>query len=163
MAMKGRQYCGSCGERSSGQFCGYCGSRIRQAEDVSIQARALNELHEALVNAERKEAARLLKNGTLPNDRELLVEAGLRTLPHINPDDVLMGVTEAAIKRLKTVMRKLRLRHQDEYTRNALRQFERELREYRARDRQNLISGTIALGVIASVIAGIVVLVVVLT
>lgn len=99
--------CTTCGAPDQGGFvCHFCGLPTRTLASAEEEARALGEYHVALTNAEdEKVRVRLLENGFLPSQTEVLVDAGLRMLPTLEN-----AVAEhQAAGRLQAIISKLRI------------------------------------------------------
>jgi hypothetical protein len=82
----------------------------------------------------------LLKNGFLPDDKRVLIEAGLRCMPLISPEGD-RKVTVAAAGRLKAITSKLRLMPTDADVYHALAEFDAKLKEHERRETQHLLIG----------------------
>ena len=152
--MAAESSCPSCGAPCSGYVCPFCGMAVAATTDVDSQLQAVEELHDLISGAAHKKKVGLLKNGFLPDHARALIEAGLKCIPHINPNDIDQSVTGAAVYRIKAISAKLKLLPADEETGKAIAEFESIVRDYRFRSKWDGFIGAIAvLGVAALVVA----------
>ncbi len=143
--------CKSCGADVAGAVCAACGARV---DPAAPDAAAVAELHRLVSSGPREGAARLLREGFLPDDTAALVEDGARTLPLVGGDDTHEELDLAALRRLDAVATKLRIRGAGPEGLEALGRFDRVLE---ARRRAERAEGR-PLRLLALVLAGLVVL-----
>ena len=114
--------------------------------DPSHERLALDELHGQLAKGEDSE--KILQNGFMPSNTEVLIDAGLRLLPVLE-----QGVAEdGAAGRLRAIIIKLELLGgQDPAAQKAGQRLEKALNDYRRSDR---IMGYWVIGFLLVVVAG---------
>lgn len=107
--------------------CSYCGALAVGASRVD-ERKALDEYYGALVDADKKRAAKLLRGGFFPTQPDVLVEAGIRLIPMFeytiwqDPE-----VAEAATARLKGLVVRLRIHRSEPQVQDALSALEETL------------------------------------
>jgi hypothetical protein len=126
--------CMSCGAPFEGYFCHYCNTQGREAEGPEAQIEAIREFNELLRDAKPDDRSILLSTGYLPRSAEALVEAGLQCIPMIR-DGASDPVTEAAVRRLETVVSALRMASRSSNNVFALKEFETRLKKFHKEDR----------------------------
>ncbi len=119
--------CPHCGGAYAGLICDYCGALVGKTDTVEQQRRALDELHRLIVNSPWEKQLLLIKSGYLPDDANLLIDAGLKCISLINDAEVRSGRSDAAQGRLEAVITKLQLRPRDQETSKALQLFRERL------------------------------------
>lgn len=132
--------CPQCGAPLQRALCEYCGTLGLSHPNVDEQKQALEVLHGLLASKDEKGQLALLKNGFLPDDRDVLIEAGLRCVPLIGHDST-GDVEEAAIARLRAIVAKLNLLSDDNLARQAARNFEQEMGRYKKITYRNMMFG----------------------
>ena len=78
----------------------------------------------------------MLLNGFLPDHPAVLVEAGMRCVPLIDMGNTAAGEVEAAAKRLRAIVIKLRLLAQNKQAEKAVAELEAILDEYKKADQK---------------------------
>lgn len=121
-------------------MCEYCGMLAVAHPAIDEQRQALEVFHSLLAAKPENEQVNLLKNGFLPDDTDVLIEAGLRCVALLGYDNI-EDADEAAIGRLRAIIRKLRIQAGDEKSRRALQDFEKEIRRYHNLNIRNLLAG----------------------
>ena len=102
--------CKSCGSEGVGRICHYCGTLLSRIESPEAEADAIAELHVAITAATDDPArARLLANGPLPDDRDVLIDAALRAAQLLDPRNYADETPNAAMRRVEAVCMKLRV------------------------------------------------------
>jgi hypothetical protein len=90
--------------------CHFCGTLITRIESPEAEVEAIAELHAAITDAnDDKARARLLANGPLPDDRDVLIDAALRASQLMSPKDYADETPHAAVRRVEAVCMKLRV------------------------------------------------------
>ena len=148
--------CLQCGAPLKRALCEYCGTLGLPHPNVDEQKQALEILHGLLPTKGEKEQLALLKNGFLPDDRDVLIEAGLRCVPLIGYDST-GDIEEAAIARLRAVVAKLNLLQGDSLARQAVKNFEQEMGRYKKQTYRNLVFGLLIIAVPVCLVLGLVV------
>ena len=126
--------CSQCGANGNSAVCGYCGNLLDPVQDIAGERAALDSLHDFLQLVDRTRQRQLLRNGYLPDSREVLIEAGMRLLPLCNHGDGDLEPRDSALARLKTVISKLKILHAGADARRAIDQFEATIRSARHSD-----------------------------
>lgn len=104
------EHCRSCGSEARGRVCHFCGSLVGRIESPEAEAEAIAELHVAISDAKDDKArARLLANGPLPDDRDVLIDAALRAAQLLDPKSYADETPHAAVRRVEAVCMKLRV------------------------------------------------------
>lgn len=120
------------------------------------QKQALEVLHGLPASKDEKGQLALLKNGFLPDDRDVLIEAGLRCVPLIGHDSS-GEVEEAAIAHLQAIVARLILLSKENLARQAARNFEQEMGRYQKITYRNMMFGlliiVVPVGLVVSLIA----------
>lgn len=147
--------CPQCGAPLKHALCEYCGTLGLPRPNVDEQKQALEIFHGLLAAKNEKEQLALLKNGFLPDDRDVLIEAGLRCVPLIGHDST-GDIEEAAIARLRAVVAKLNLLPSDSLARQAARSLEQEMGRYKKLTYRNLVIGLLIFVVPVCLVVGIV-------
>ncbi|MDQ7797607.1 MAG: hypothetical protein RDU76_01515 [Candidatus Edwardsbacteria bacterium] len=119
--------CPHCGAAFTGLICDFCGALVGMTDTVERQRQALDELHRLIVNSPWEKQLLLIKNGYLPDDANLLMDAGLKCISLINDAEVRSGRSDAACGRLEAVITKLQLRPRDQEISKALQLFRERL------------------------------------
>ncbi len=101
--------CRHCGSPAPGRICHFCGTLTRGLDSAKVEAEAIAELHAAINDADDETRARLLKNGPLPSDRDVLIDAALRTCQLLDPSSFADDTPQAAIARIQAMIMKLRV------------------------------------------------------
>ncbi len=148
--------CPQCGAPLKRALCEYCGTLGLPHPSLDEQKQALEVFHGLLAARDEKGQLALLKNGFLPDDRDVLIEAGLRCVPLIGHDST-GDIEEAAIARLRAVIAKLNLLPGDSAARQAAKNFEQEMGRYKQVSSRNLAFGLLIVAVPVCLAAGLVV------
>lgn len=157
--------CSGCGSAVAGRVCHYCGTIVRMLESPSSEAEAIAELHAAITSAsEDAVRARLLKNGPLPADRDVLVDAGLRAAQLLDPSTYADETPKAAITRVEAVVMKLRVvAGNDGVAQRAIQELEQCIKRYRQgvieESKQGSRAVLVLLAIVVLVVGGIIALV----
>lgn len=102
--------CKSCGSEARGRVCHFCGTLVGRIESPAAEAEAIAELHFAIGEAKDDAArARLIANGPLPDDRDVLIDAALRAAQLLEPKSYADQTPHAAVRRVEAVCMKLRV------------------------------------------------------
>lgn len=102
--------CKSCGSDGRGRVCHFCGTLLSVIESPEAEADAIAELHVAITEAPDDPArARLLANGPLPDDRDVLIDSALRASQLLDPKNYASETPNAAARRIEAVCMKLRV------------------------------------------------------
>lgn len=147
--------CLQCGAPLTRALCEYCGTLGVPQPNPEEQKQALEVFHGLLASKDVPGQVALLKNGFLPDDRDALLEAGLRCVPLIGHDST-GDVEEAAVARLRAVIAKLNLRTDDAQARQAAANFTQELDRYRSITIRNLVVGVLLIAVPVCLVLGLV-------
>lgn len=144
--------CGSCGAVVSGLICAHCGKLIAPLNNAADENRALDEYHQQLQKLEPGEKSkRLLESGFLPDNREVLIEAGIYCVPLLKN----VAVYESAASRLEAIILKLNLMPGDDrQTRRAVEDFQAQIKQYKVTKRSDDLLGVGCLLLIAAAIIG---------
>ncbi len=100
--------CPYCGAPADGPLCEYCGAQVAPDLDFEQQKQALESYHHVLATGDESRRVKLLEHGFLPDDKRILIEAGLRCLSLIG-DNGERKVRLATVGRLKAVTSQLRV------------------------------------------------------
>lgn len=146
--------CPQCGAPLKRTLCEYCGTLGLPHPNVEEQKQALEVFHGLLAAKNEKEQLALLKNGFLPDDREVLIESGLRCVPLIGHDSAGGDIEEAAIARLRAVVAKLNLVPGDSLARQAVKNFEQEMERYKQVSYRNMVWGLLIIAVPVCLVLG---------
>lgn len=102
--------CKVCGSEARGRICHFCGTLVGRLESPEAEAEVIAELHVAISAAKDDPArARLLANGPLPDDRDVLIDAALRASQLADPKSYADQTPHAAVRRIEAVRMKLRV------------------------------------------------------
>lgn len=141
--------CDSCGAASKGLICEHCGKPTAHLADAAHESRALDEYHNLLQRLKPEEQRNwLLASGFLPDNKEVLIEAGIQCLPLLQSS----SISDAAASRLEAVITKLRLLHGDQQARLAIEDFQARIKRYTAAKRRDDILGV---GCLLAIVAAI--------
>ncbi len=132
--------CPHCNAPVEGPICEYCGTQVEPDLDFEQQKQALNSYHQMLGTAETPRRVTLLRSGFLPDDKRMLVEAGLRCVPMLGGGENVT-VRGAASGRLSAIVLKLKLRPPDADVQRALAEFDTQLKEHERRETRNVLIG----------------------
>lgn len=143
--------CNGCGSAVTGRVCHFCGTITRSLESAASEAEAIAELHAAITASKDDETrARLLKNGPLPSDRDVLIDAGLRASQLLDPSTYADDTPKAAIARVQAVVMKLRvIGDSDAVTQRAVTELEQGLARYQVGAEKESAEGSRAVAVVA--------------
>ncbi len=147
--------CPQCGAPLTRALCEYCGTLGVPQPNPEEQKQALEVFHGLLVSKDVAGQVSLLKNGFLPDDRDMLVEAGLRCVPLIGHDST-GDAEEAAVARLRAIIAKLSLRTGDGLAQQASANFEKELERYRTITIRNMAVGVLLIAVPVCLVLGLI-------
>jgi hypothetical protein len=129
--------CDSCGALVHGLICEHCGKPTAHLANAAEENRALDEYHRLLQNLKPEEQRNWLASGFIPDNREVLIEAGIYCLPLLKT----MSVYEAAALRLEAVIVKLKLMPADRQTLLALEDFQAKIENYKSTKRKDDLLG----------------------
>jgi hypothetical protein len=137
--------CPSCGAKASGLICDHCGRLTTFVDSVADENRALDEFHNLIHKlarelSEEKEgrehedemfekaakAAQILRTGFIPDNKEVLLEAGVYCLQLMRG---YFDIEDAALSRLESIVTKLKLMPQDQQVKLAVAEFECKIKE----------------------------------
>jgi hypothetical protein len=135
--------CDQCGADIEGLLCPYCGTPGALVEGPGAQLRAVRELQHHMRVGSTENQVRLLTLGYVPAAAPVLVEAAMACLPLIRDGEV-DDVSAAAVRRLETLVLRLRLAPEGAVVGRALALLEARLKSYHRADRN--------LGILAIVI-----------
>lgn len=126
--------CKSCGSEARGRVCHFCGSLVGRIESPEAEAEAIAELHVAISDAKDDQTrARLLGNGPLPDDRDVLIDAALRAAQLLEPKSYADQTPHAAVRRVEAVCMKLRvLAADDAVADRGVAELEKKLESFKA-------------------------------
>ena len=126
--------CQGCGSEVRGRICHFCGSVVGRIETPEGEAEAIQELHVAIGEApDDKARARLISNGPLPDDRDVLLDAAFRATQLLDPKNYSYETPHAALRRIEAVASKLRvLAPSDEVAQRGVTELEKRVSEFRA-------------------------------
>src|SRR5689334_7827243 len=97
--------CHACGAPTKGTYvCAFCGAMIHPSTAADEQRRALDEYQNAVTKADENGKRALFRTGFLPEDKSLLIEAGVRLVPFLQfglLGDDAAGRLEAIALKLK--------------------------------------------------------------
>jgi hypothetical protein len=126
--------CDSCGAPGKGLICEHCGKPTQHFVDAAHENRALDEYHNLLQRLKPEDQRNwLLSSGFMPDNKEVLIEAGIHCLPLLQN----ISISDAAASRLEAIITKLRLLHGDQQARLAVEDFQSKIRRYTADRRKN--------------------------
>ena len=120
--------CDSCGAHVKGLICEHCGKPTAHLASAADENRALDEFHKLLQKLKPEEQRNWLTSGFIPDNKEVLIEAGINCLPFLKT----MSVNEAAAARLEAIILKLKLMHGDEQAREAIEDFKAGIAAYKS-------------------------------
>jgi hypothetical protein len=129
--------CDSCGAPTKGLICEHCGKPTAHLANAAEENRALDEYHRLLQKLKPEEQRNWLASGFIPDNREVLIEAGIYCLPLLKT----MSVYEAAALRLEAVIVKLKLMPGDQQTRQAVEDFQAKIESYKSTKRKDDMLG----------------------
>src|SRR5918997_288527 len=119
--------CDSCGAPIQGLICEHCGKPTAHLANAAEENRALDEYHRLLQNLKPEEQRNWLASGFIPDNKEVLIEAGIYCLPLLKT----MSVYDAAAERLEAVIVKLKLMPVDRQTLLAIEDFQAKIESYK--------------------------------
>lgn len=134
--------CHKCGASIDALVCRYCGTIRESTVDAKKQRLAIEELHNHVSNEiddEKKNT--LLRNGYLPDDSSVLIEAGLKCVPLTDYQGVSALVAQASAQRLEAIIVKLRLAPETKEITKAIQELDGVVRKYREEDRKSTFLG----------------------
>jgi hypothetical protein len=142
--------CDSCGAPANGLICEHCGKPTAHLANAADENRALDEFHALLQNLKPEEQRDWLTSGFIPDNKEVLIEAGIYCLPFLKT----IPTYGAAASRLEAIILKLKLMHGDQRARQAVEDFEAQIATYKSTKRSDDLLGIgCALVVLAAMIA----------
>lgn len=131
-------HCDSCGAPFSGFICEHCGKLAAHLESAADENRALDEFHKQLQALKPKEQSKwLLESGFLPDNREVLIEAGIYCVPLLKNS----AIYDAAASRLEAIVLKLKLTADDTKAQRAVEDFRAHLKQYQKEKRTEAALG----------------------
>ena len=126
--------CGSCGALATGLVCEHCGAMNASARhDIATENQALDEFHALIGKSEPEQQCELLKSGFLPDQKAVLIEAGVYCIPLLKT----YPASEGAMARLEAIISKLKLMPPDQQTSQALAEFQSKIAERKSWERTN--------------------------
>jgi hypothetical protein len=138
--------CDSCGAPFKGLICEHCGKPTVHLSNAADENRALDEYQSLIQKLKPEEQRNWLTTGFIPDNKEILIEAGIYCLPFLKT----MSTYDAAASRLEAVILKLKLMPGDEQTRQAVKDFQANLASYKSAKRKDDILG---IGCLLAIIA----------
>lgn len=130
--------CNSCGAPFSGLICEHCGKLTARLESAADENHALDEYHKLLSKQTPAEQRNwLLESGFLPDNRDVLIEAGIYCIPLLKK----MSLYDAAAARLEAIILKLKLMTNDKQARLAVEDFQAKIEQYKRNKRKDDIFG----------------------
>jgi hypothetical protein len=145
--------CEACGAPAGGGLiCEHCGKPASHLAGRAEENRALDEYHNLLQQRDPRDQRNwLLNSGFLPDNKEVLIEAGIQCLPLLQN----MSIYEAAAWRLTAVITKLELMHGDQQALRAAEDFRARIKEYKAQKRKDDLLGVGCMLLILAVVIGV--------
>ncbi|HEX8493027.1 MAG TPA: hypothetical protein VF658_09320 [Pyrinomonadaceae bacterium] len=141
--------CGSCGAPVGGLICGHCGNLAARLDNAADENRALDEYHKLLSKLKPEEQRSwLLESGFLPDNREILIEAGIYCVPLLKK----ITLYNAAAARLEAIILKLKLMPESGQTRHAIADFQAKIEQYKLDKRKDDVYGAGCLLLISAAI-----------
>ena len=142
--------CNSCGAPVSGLICGHCGKLTSHLNNAADENQALDEYHKLLQSQTPEQQHEwLLESGFLPDNREVLIEAGIYCVPLLKK----ISLYDAAAARLEAIILKLKLMPESAQTRRAVEDFQAKIEQYKRDKRKDDIYGLGCLLLISAAIA----------
>ena len=129
--------CDSCGAPCKGLICEHCGKPTAHLANAADENRALDEYQSLIQKLKPGEQRNWLTTGFIPDNKEILIEAGIYCLPFLKT----MSTYEAAASRLEAIILKLKLMKSDEQTRQAVKDFQANLESYKSTKRKDDLLG----------------------
>ena len=129
--------CDSCGAPVKGLICEHCGKPTAHLANAADENRALDEFHKLLQKLKPEEQRNWLASGFIPDNREVLIEAGIYCLPFIKTQSVY----DDAASRLEAIILKLKLMHGDQQAREAIEDFKAQIGAYKSVKRSDDLLG----------------------
>ena len=129
--------CDSCGAPCKGLICEHCGKPTSHLSNAADENRALDEYHKLIQKLKPEEQRNWLISGFIPDNKEVLIEAGIYCLPFLKSS----SLNDAAASRLEAVALKLKLISRDEHTRQAVADFQANIRSYKLAKRKDDLLG----------------------
>ena len=130
--------CNSCGAPISGLICGHCGKLTSRLNNAADENQALDEYHNLLSKLKPDEQSNwLLESGFLPDNREVLIEAGIYCVPLLKK----ISLYDAAAARMEAIILKLKLMPESGQTRRAIEDFQAKIEQYKLDKRKDDIFG----------------------
>jgi hypothetical protein len=129
--------CDSCGAPAKGLICEHCGKPTAHLANAADENRALDEFHELLQKLKPAEQRKWLSSGFIPDNREVLIEAGIYCLPFLKT----ISAYDAAASRLEAIILKLKLMHGDRQAREAIEDFKAQIAAYKSTKRSDDLLG----------------------
>jgi hypothetical protein len=130
------QLCPTCGAATSGLVCAYCGTLTSPLSDVQDERRAWQEFLTAMHDKSEEEQVKLLQNGFLPDNFQLLTEAGLHCVRLIKLSDPADDVVQSAATRLRATITKLKIIPHTAEGDRAIAEFEKTLAAHQTADKR---------------------------
>lgn len=146
--------CTYCGAQiiNSRFICPYCGSYISQTHSPQEEKSALIELHSIIVQSPKEKQIDIIRNGFLPDNTPVLIDAGVRTVAMIDTKEPNDDRNLAAVSRLESIILKLSFAEKNNDTTYAIKVFKNTISKFNRYDR--LITG-VAIIIILMIIAAI--------
>lgn len=129
--------CDSCGAPCKGLICEHCGKPTSHLASAADENRALDEYHKLIQKLKPEQQRDWLASGFIPDNREILIEAGIYCLPFLKN----MSLGAAASSRLEAVTLKLKLLRGDRQTSQAIEDFQSKLNDYKSAKRKDDLLG----------------------
>lgn len=125
--------CDSCGAPCKGLICEHCGKPTAHLANAADENRALDEYHKLIQKLKPEEQRDWLTSGFIPDNKEVLIEAGIYCLPFLKT----MSAYDAAASRLEAIILKLKLMHGDQQARQAIEDFKAQITAYKSTKRSD--------------------------
>lgn len=131
--------CKNCGANITRAVCEYCGTLAVPQPSILEQREALELLHSLITSKPLTEQNALIRQAFLPDDPDVLIEAGLRSLQMLPLRD--NDHTEAVLARLRSIMVKLKLASSTPKIQQALISFEKEIKAHKKQTATDIMWG----------------------
>lgn len=146
--MSGAKNCQKCGAQTASMICEYCGAMAVLSQEAKDEKAGLEEFCRLLQTKDAPAQAKLLETGYLPSIPPVLIEAGVRCVPLIRAGHA-DALADSALRRLETVVLKLKLLEPSSEIRRAIAEFEPVIRDFKARESSDTFWGLTVLGGLA--------------
>lgn len=129
-------------------ICQYCGAMAVLSDDAKVEKAGLEEFCKLLQSRDAPAQVKLLETGFIPSLPPVLIEAGVRCVPMIRVGHA-DAVANSALRRLDTVILKLKLLEPNPEIRRALAEFEAVIKEFKAQEANDTFWGLTVFGGLA--------------